>query len=696
MNRAWYSLLLGAWMTALFWPFAHAGGYVHPMLLAFTPLFLSAADLWPHWSLRAAHWVLVLYGELSLAWNTWASLHWMRVVIGGAVHKLLALPVQDWNQMSAHLAAPLLLLGGFLGWLLFRQCRHYGQALALGALGAVVIPLNHVLWHLPAEAPLAAYLILGLAVLAILHQARLSRGAYRLSPPRRHYLIWGLVLLMPLVVGWQMPPHRAVDPLGIFKGPVWASLAPVGNSDVTGYGPGVTHIGHSLVPSQQPVFLAKTSSPYYWQAAVYSHFNGTTWSNSGVIFTYAASPADSGIPLITPSFGLAAVPNRQVVSTITDLASGPLTTLFYTGVPTSFSLPVTVHPRSQRFVASSAKHYRVVSLVPNFNGATLSQAPFSPAPASLSADMQMPRNLSPKVAQLAARITRGTTGPWAAANAIKRYLDHHYRYSYNVTPTQHNDVVNHFLFVDRQGYCDQFSTTFIMMMRSLKVPARWVVGYSPGQWDTSRHGYLVRAVDAHSWAEIWVNHIGWVPFDPTPGFQVPISSNPTSKGQAHVKPSGALTTPSTPAVHKSKTSPILARLHPNVAGGKAGNQSQHRRLSSKTSWIWPALALLILGLTSTALTVRSRRRQRALAERLWPQLQSLSHRRLGVRRHHQSPRQWGAEWVRFFPDDREKIWPMVRLLEAAFYRQAPLTAFEEAELLKLWRNLKRQSRRQSA
>lgn len=695
MTRKGVPLILGAWMTALFWPYAHAGGYIHPTLLALTPLFLSVADLWPQWPLRLVHWSVVLYGELALAWNVAAPWPLLGQVIGGGIRKLLTLPIRDWNQVSAHLAAPLILTGGFLGWLLFRQCRGYRQALALMILGAVVIPANHVFWSLPGNGPLAAYLLLGLAILAIFHQQRMSEGAHALPRPTIHIAIWGLVALLPLVVGFQMPSRAQSDPLGLFSGvSVLARISGNGQA-VTGYGAGVTSIGHSLTTSHAPVFLAKTSKPHYWQAAVYTQFNGTSWSNNGPSDTYQANPSNESamLPLVSNPFS-GSLMTETLHATIIDASPKPLTTLFYPGAPTKFSVESVIHPRSQRFITNGVPEYRVSSLVGDYQKSALTSTPFAAPPPSLNEDLQRPQSLSPAVAKLARRITRKASGPWQAAQDIKRYLDHHYRYSYHVTPS-HGNVVNHFLFKDRQGYCDQFSTAFIMMMRSIKVPARWAVGYAPGTWDKARHGYLVRAIDAHSWAEIWIKGQGWIPVDPTPGFHFPINTVPASGTAPISTPAGEISPPAqTAKPNKLRTTTPPEIRHPGSEGSthKRPGQSQGAVRPLPKRWVIPEILAVLLGLI---LLWRIRRIGRApLSTRLWRRMKKAAQRKLGVRWHETpSPRQWGQEWVRFFPDDAPTIWPMVRLMEAAFYRAIPLDAQESEQLQQLWQDLQSHRRR---
>jgi hypothetical protein len=72
------------------------------------------------------------------------------------------------------------------------------------------------------------------------------------------------------------------------------------------------------------------------------------------------------------------------------------------------------------------------------------------------------------------------------------------------------------LFNDLTGYCQQFSGAMALMLRMDGIPARVAAGFLPGSYNSATGKYEVRAVDAHSWVEVFFGGIGWVPFDPTP------------------------------------------------------------------------------------------------------------------------------------------------------------------------------------
>jgi hypothetical protein len=76
------------------------------------------------------------------------------------------------------------------------------------------------------------------------------------------------------------------------------------------------------------------------------------------------------------------------------------------------------------------------------------------------------------------------------------------------------DVVDHFLFTARQGWCEQVASS----PSSWPGPTASRPAWSPvtyGEAQPLTGSYVVRERDAHAWAEVWFPDLGWVPFDPT-------------------------------------------------------------------------------------------------------------------------------------------------------------------------------------
>lgn len=85
------------------------------------------------------------------------------------------------------------------------------------------------------------------------------------------------------------------------------------------------------------------------------------------------------------------------------------------------------------------------------------------------------------------------------------------------------DAVEYFYFENKKGYCEHFASAATLLLRMKGIPARFVAGYKvgPAQFKNSTaNGYeaVVTGKDAHAWAEAYVEGIGWLPVETTPGY----------------------------------------------------------------------------------------------------------------------------------------------------------------------------------
>ena len=130
--------------------------------------------------------------------------------------------------------------------------------------------------------------------------------------------------------------------------------------------------------------------------------------------------------------------------------------------------------------------------------------------------LQLPTNFPRRIRLLSQQVTAGVVNPYDKAVAIRDYLKT-FPYSLNVkAPPSGRDGVDYFLFSQKTGYCDYYASAMVTMLRSVGVPARFVVGYATGEWDSAKKLYVVRELQYHSWVETYFPAYGWVEFEPTP------------------------------------------------------------------------------------------------------------------------------------------------------------------------------------
>jgi hypothetical protein len=128
--------------------------------------------------------------------------------------------------------------------------------------------------------------------------------------------------------------------------------------------------------------------------------------------------------------------------------------------------------------------------------------------------------IRPRVVDQAQAIVKGIDGDHAQATAIKRWISQQVKYNLNAPAIpQGEDPVEHFLFRQREGYCDLFASSMVLMARSVGIPARYVTGYLPDEERRQQSTFTVVQADAHAWAELFFEGVGWVVFDATEGSQ---------------------------------------------------------------------------------------------------------------------------------------------------------------------------------
>ena len=108
----------------------------------------------------------------------------------------------------------------------------------------------------------------------------------------------------------------------------------------------------------------------------------------------------------------------------------------------------------------------------------------------------------------------GATTPYAQAEALRDYFWANYVYDLDVDPRDDTNAIASFI-SEKRGFCVQFASTYAVMARSLGIPSRVAVGFTPG--DRRDGVFHVQSHNAHAWPEIWLAGLGWTHlFDPTP------------------------------------------------------------------------------------------------------------------------------------------------------------------------------------
>lgn len=159
--------------------------------------------------------------------------------------------------------------------------------------------------------------------------------------------------------------------------------------------------------------------------------------------------------------------------------------------------------------------YQVSSLLVEPTAAQLAAAP-APPEQLLRAYTRVPASLPGVVAETARRVTAGSANAYQQAAKLQDWFSASggFRYDTQVQTGGGSNAIVKFL-EDKQGFCVHFAFSMAAMARTLGIPARVAVGFTPGtpQPDGS---VSVGSKDAHAWPELYFEGAGWTRFEPTP------------------------------------------------------------------------------------------------------------------------------------------------------------------------------------
>lgn len=125
--------------------------------------------------------------------------------------------------------------------------------------------------------------------------------------------------------------------------------------------------------------------------------------------------------------------------------------------------------------------------------------------------------VDPRVGQIARQVVGNAETDVDKAIALQEYFTGpgtQFRYTLSTAPSGGDDALVEFLTVGKQGFCEQYASAMAVMLRTVGVPARVVVGFTGGTPDGDRR--IISTSDAHAWVEAWFPGVGWTTFDPTP------------------------------------------------------------------------------------------------------------------------------------------------------------------------------------
>ncbi len=286
-------------------------------------------------------------------------------------------------------------------------------------------------------------------------------------------------------------------------------------------------LGTEAIQSQAVAFLVhipKTAIELprlYWRGRVYDRFENGRWVTTEVkVANYELKNSSFKLPDTKNRIRMNFTFNTYIKGqTILYSAAQPLSVnhaaiIVYKKIPDVAFMDIMVVQASSKLEAGET--YQAAALIANPTIPEL-RAAGSEYPAWISDRyLQLPENFSARIQALALDITAGQDNPYDKAAAITNYLRTEIQYTPAISfPKENIDPLEYFLFDVKQGFCNYYASSEVLMLRSIGIPARLAVGFAQGEVNLQNTFYTVRERDAHAWPEVYFPNFGWIEFEPT-------------------------------------------------------------------------------------------------------------------------------------------------------------------------------------
>jgi protein-glutamine gamma-glutamyltransferase len=136
-------------------------------------------------------------------------------------------------------------------------------------------------------------------------------------------------------------------------------------------------------------------------------------------------------------------------------------------------------------------------------------------------DLEIPTAEVPMLERVITQEGLAGLPPEEAGNRLKAMFQRDFHYSlYQSSSTgagssKSKSYLERFLLDTHSGHCEYFATATVLLLRQMKVPARYATGYSVQEFSKLENLFVVRARHAHAWARAYLDG-RWQDLDTTP------------------------------------------------------------------------------------------------------------------------------------------------------------------------------------
>ncbi|MED3561423.1 transglutaminase domain-containing protein [Bacillus xiapuensis] len=650
---------------------------------------------------------------------------WLTAFLADLKHNTVLLFSRNWNDLSNDFCSFLFFILLWLMvyllhyWLLKRQ-----RIFIFFFLTLIYITVLDTFTHYSAKAAIVRTVVTGFAVMGMLSFYRMvvkEKVPIQYAASRKWMVLLSGMITLSVLIGIAAPKAAPIwpDPVPYLKGDKKYHADDNSMSLQTiGYGTNDEHLGGPFMGDNKTVFQIEAKGKHYWKVETKDMYTGKGWVLSPEsekiqfkigdivpVFPFSKNvQTDKETARVFPVEGyrfphiIYPAGIRKIMSVHSNLGGGD-----------TFSLD---NKMERILVLGSNKQPIVPNLytiefdIPKYQAKDLRQTKKFDAkvmePAMYKKYTQLPEELPQRVTDLAKKITSKEKNWFDKAKAVEKYfsrMEYTYEQKDVPMPGMNDDYVDQFLFETKRGYCNNFSSSMAVMLRTVGIPTRWVKGYNGGEFlqysktDPSKQIYELTNNNAHSWVEVYFPNQGWVPFEPTKGFSNDVAINyldgtTTSSGPAAAVP-----------VMKPVKKPDMETKNAKGSGKSADQKSMLKKIKVifKNHWKLVGLVLFVaLGVAGILyrfrgkwypylllIRFRFRKKDENIGSAYLILLKQLN--RYGVTRKEDQTLRNYARYVDAFFSTEEMTHFTSRYEQYLYHNQLPEGSWKETR--KLWENL---------
>ena len=128
--------------------------------------------------------------------------------------------------------------------------------------------------------------------------------------------------------------------------------------------------------------------------------------------------------------------------------------------------------------------------------------------------LNLPNSISSELKEWADTNKKGKTDNEYLKYILNTFNKDNFYYSLKPPVSENINDYSDFFFKIKEGYCEHYAGTFVILARLAGIPARIVTGYLGGELNSVGDFYEFKQQDAHAWVEIW-DGSEWIEYDPT-------------------------------------------------------------------------------------------------------------------------------------------------------------------------------------